>query len=309
VPTEITQDFSGDLREAGSGGGSGVESSRAVTIANMSTCRTHRRRLNKSRTRRSGSAVTADVGVPHLGSPAWPSCSSRSAPASWRPSATRGAPRDGQRRHRSLHVCVDEGSFGAQPFLRLSRGDSRDAVLDAYTAFDMYLSIVPVRARYDRDVSLAPKDIARIRDELAPLTRLSERAIGAALACASLVSGAAPPAIPSRLQAIRNEAVHGGVYPSESDAEWLALKVEELICAFELLLDAASPSRDPPFHVAFQIASFIGTDGPPAGIQRVSTGRGFVLSRANDPQPKAIDRLSDYRADPRLQGSQVLLLD
>jgi hypothetical protein len=43
---------------------------------------------------------------------------------------------------------------------RLAEGATRDAVLDAYTALDMYLSHVPARARYDREkVAVASRSL------------------------------------------------------------------------------------------------------------------------------------------------------
>jgi len=41
---------------------------------------------------------------------------------------------------------------------RVAANDPRDAVLDAYTAFEMYIAEVPIRARYDREKGADPSD-------------------------------------------------------------------------------------------------------------------------------------------------------
>ena len=82
---------------------------------------------------------------------------------------------------------------GARCAPRQADGDWRDAVLDAYTALDMYMSTVPVRARYDGDASLLPIDIVRLREELKFSTSDANKALGAAFAVASVVSGKRPP--------------------------------------------------------------------------------------------------------------------
>jgi hypothetical protein len=98
---------------------------------------------------------------------------------------------------------------------RLADGDLRDAVLDAYTAMEMYMPTVPVRARYDRDRSLMPKDILRLRKELKFITGDANRALGAALAVASVVSNKPPPVFDTTVSKLRNDAVHAGKYPSK----------------------------------------------------------------------------------------------
>lgn len=120
--------------------------------------------------------------------------------------------------HRSLLTILDP-SFTLlfeRGLQRLSTSSTRDAVVDAYTALEMYLSHVPTRARFDREKTRPP---AELRKDLSQVVKLAERSLGAALAVVSLVSGSAPPTLQTKKTTeLRNSAVHAGVHPSVSDA-------------------------------------------------------------------------------------------
>ncbi|WP_394845221.1 hypothetical protein LZC95_50360 [Pendulispora brunnea] len=177
---------------------------------------------------------------------------------------------------------------------RLSTGDLRDAVLDAYTALDMYLPNVPLRARYESDKTLTPRDIPGLRSELKKhATRHSERAIGAALAVVSVVSGKAPPHFDRSLSEIRNDAIHAGIYPDREAAEEMIFRIATLILEFESLLNKTFPDRDPSFRLALQIADFPKFE---ESGDRTTVGTGTILSGDLEPSPTARDRLKQYES-------------
>jgi hypothetical protein len=180
---------------------------------------------------------------------------------------------------------------------RLANGDWRDAVLDAYTALDMYLPQVPVRARWDRNHSSVPSDLERIMKELKPATRRAENAIGAALAVASVIADGPPPTFRPELARIRNAAVHVGEYPTPQEAEWLILEVERLVREFEAILDAASQGRDPSFLLMMQL-----NDHNRSFTERVDStanhSLGTVLGGGHSPPTQARDRIAVYKTDP-----------
>ena len=64
-----------------------------------------------------------------------------------------------QNNHRSVLVCLD-GAYALvfeRALQRVAIGNPRDAVMpDAYTAFEMFLSHVPARGRYDREKGASP---------------------------------------------------------------------------------------------------------------------------------------------------------
>jgi hypothetical protein len=183
--------------------------------------------------------------------------------------------------------------FYERALQRFVEKEWRDAVLDAYTALDMFLTTVPVRARYDRDPNLAPNDIHRLREELAPATNRSEKAIGAALAVISVVSGGAPPKLKSDLQNIRNDAVHAGRYPTQKNAEFVIFEVESVVVAMEEALDKASVGRDPPFNLARQIADFAKAED--INDKLLVVGQSCVFSWGSIPRIKAHERVEHYR--------------
>jgi hypothetical protein len=79
---------------------------------------------------------------------------------------------------------------------RLVEGDERDAIIDAYTALNTYMSTVHIRARYDREIRITH---AHLRQELGFATSDANKALGAAFAVASVVSGQPVPKFSSRL--------------------------------------------------------------------------------------------------------------
>jgi hypothetical protein len=124
----------------------------------------------------------------------------------------------------------------------------RDAVLDAYTAFEMYLAEVPVRARYDREPGATPR---KLRQVMRAATRLTENAIGAARATFSVLSGKpAPTWSPDKTTNVRNEAIHAGQYPTAKAAEILCVELVRVIVEFEEVLTAQGCVNEVPFHRA-----------------------------------------------------------
>jgi hypothetical protein len=177
---------------------------------------------------------------------------------------------------------------------RLADGDLRDAVVDAYTAMDMYMPTVPVRARYDRNRALAPKDISQLRKDFKFLTRDANKALGAALAVVSVLSGKAPPVFDQKLSNFRNDAVHAGKYPSKEDATWAVFEVARIVMEFDDLLGEVAPSREPSFRLAVSMLDF-----PVVDVQvRQQTTVSFsaLLSGTADPREKVQERLERYRA-------------
>ena len=176
---------------------------------------------------------------------------------------------------------------------RYMKGDLRDAVIDAYTAFEMYVATVPVRARYDLDRNLPPKDIPRLRRELKPCTSNAASALAAALATISLLARHAPPKVNPKIARIRNLAVHAGEYPSVDDAERVLFEVEELVVRFDDVLDGAAEGREPHFHLACGIVDRVPSEGDIDGA--MSVGICAVLSGQTKPRETARARLDRYR--------------
>ncbi len=167
------------------------------------------------------------------------------------------------------------------------------------TRLDMYTTTVPVRARYDRDPKLVPNDIPRLRSELKFATSEANKALGAAFAVASIVSGRKPPKFESKLAQLRNRAIHAGEYPSEDDAEWAHLEVERIVLELENMLDEGAGNREPPFRLAVQIA-----DIPAASLEvDGSTAASIhgVLSGTLIPRVSARERLALYRSGKLLE--------
>ena len=117
---------------------------------------------------------------------------------------------------------------------RLIIGATRDAVIDAYTAFEMFLVHVPARARYDREKGASPR---ALRDELSAATGTTERAMGAAFTAVSLVSGKAPPKLNTgKTTTLRNKAAHAGAYATDEETLNLCLEIERVVHECEALL-------------------------------------------------------------------------
>ena len=199
------------------------------------------------------------------------------------------------RNNHTFGIVVGEPAFALvfeRGLQRLVDGDLRDAVLDAYTGLDMYTPIVPVRARYDSDRSLGPKDIPRLRKELGFTSSDANKALGAAFAVASVVSGKPPPKFNSKLARLRNEAIHAGHYPSAEDAKWAILEVERIVTELDELLGQVDPDRDPPFRLAVEMVDF-----PRTGQANFHTTLLFsaVLSGVTKPRETVDSRLARYR--------------
>ncbi|WP_437625457.1 hypothetical protein [Sorangium sp. So ce1151] len=176
---------------------------------------------------------------------------------------------------------------------RLVNGELRDAVLDMYTALDMYMPTVPVRARYDRDASLTLKDIPRLRKEFGFAVSDANKALGAAFAVAAVVSGKSPPKFDSKLSKLRNRAVHAGEYPTAEEAEWAAMEVERIVTTLMDMLNEAASDRDPSFRLAVSMVDFPVVE--PRPVASMSLGLGAVLSEATTPRETVRRRLERYR--------------
>ena len=179
---------------------------------------------------------------------------------------------------------------------RMVDEDWRDAVLDAYTALDMYLATVPIRLRYDTDPTIVPEDIKRLRKEMDPATGNATKAMGAALAVAAVVCRVPPMKISNKLQNLRNEAIHEGRYPTEEDATWAVFEVEKIISSFDDLLDTVSPNRQPTFRNArllFEACGGVSLNGTRAEI---TIGGWGVLSGSYVPRETVVQRIGRYRS-------------
>jgi hypothetical protein len=196
-----------------------------------------------------------------------------------------------------LGVWIGEPAYALvfeRALQRLVDGDWRDVVLDAYTALDMYLPTVPVRARYDRDRSLGPKDIPRLREQLRFSTSESQKSLGAGLAVASVVSGKPPPEFDSKLARFRNKAIHAGEYPDPKDAEWAVLEVERIVTSIDELLGTVDPNRDPSFRLASEMIDYPRHDGYAEG--HTTVGFASVLGGGTHPRETVTNRLARYRS-------------
>jgi len=199
-------------------------------------------------------------------------------------------------------VYVHDGSYAVlyeRALQRLATGSTRDAVIDAYTAFEIYLSHVPARARYDREKGPTP---TALRRELRAATASAQVALGAALATVSLVSSRPPPKINEGITtALRNRAVHAGHHPNDAEAEDMCVEIERVISEFEDLLTSSANDRDPSYWdaaITEEIQATIdlrGWKGFPAAIGRELD---TVLARARSGVPTKVsaqERLAEYR--------------
>jgi len=177
---------------------------------------------------------------------------------------------------------------------RLVQGQTRDAVLDAYTAFEMYISHVPSRMRYDREPGASP---AAIRDQLAAVLKISDRALAAAMTCASLLSAGEPPSIPNRLANLRNMTVHLGHVATDAEADELCIGAAETIAAFETVLTKVASVNPTPYWLEYQReqpAKWSKTL-PDEAMPITFVQLGTTLARANASGSDVRDRIAKYR--------------
>lgn len=178
---------------------------------------------------------------------------------------------------------------------RLAFGELRDAILDAYTAFEMYLADVPIRVRYDREPGASP---SKLREEMRAAISRSENAIGAARSAASIASG--KPVITwneGTTTAVRNRAIHGGVYPSEKEAEQLCLEVGRTILAFEATLDATPCVNPGSFYAKLWVeeATAYKALHPTINPAYVSGGAMFDWSHSPESRPTVAAQIALHR--------------
>jgi hypothetical protein len=176
---------------------------------------------------------------------------------------------------------------------RLAKDATRDAVLDAFTALEMYLATVPERVRFEAQ---AGANLDTIREELKPAVKTSERATAAALVAIAIRSGKKPPSIPSWLNQTRNEATHQGLHPDAKDAEKLVLDVARIVREFEALFLESSTEGKPDYvGAALGRAHRLYRDKNP-GADRVWTAyMPLALDLSCKPIPDAEKRLEEYR--------------
>ena len=180
-------------------------------------------------------------------------------------------------------------------------GNARDAVLDGYTALEMFLALVPVRARYDREKGAK---ISAIRSELAPALKTSDRAMASAMATVSLLTGKAPPSIPNALSEARNQAVHQGKSPALAKAEEHLVTIANVVGAFEDALDSQQCVNDPPFDSALAFTSveeLYQRDATAQGLKVASTSLATALAAhkitgVREPLQERIKRLKNGEA-------------
>ncbi|HMJ53189.1 MAG TPA: hypothetical protein VK540_13980 [Polyangiaceae bacterium] len=126
---------------------------------------------------------------------------------------------------------------------RLAAGETRDAVTDGCTALEMFLSEVPVRARYQSEPG---GQLSTIRDEIARVVNTSDRALAGSFAVACLLGRCAPTGIKEleKVRAIRNKAIHAGVRPSEEQGQDALMRIQQTVAWFGEILRGALPARD-----------------------------------------------------------------
>jgi hypothetical protein len=204
--------------------------------------------------------------------------------------------------HKSV-LIIHDGAYALlfeRALQRLVTGNARDAVIDAYTAFEMYLAHVPVRARYDRELGASPR---ALRSEMESITKLSERTIGAALTAASIAGFCPPPKIDARKTAeLRNRAVHAGHYPREDEVEQLCGEIDRVISELESMLgkqDSVNAQHYWSKAIGEDIAESLERHGW-KGLPGVQSSFGTVLASDRRPNRSSIglsETIANYRRD------------
>ena len=210
-----------------------------------------------------------------------------------------------------LHRCdlehdfmlhVQDGGYALlyeRALQRVADGRTRDAVIDAYTSFDMFLASfvlgVVFDRRYPHPTRFDEAPLEPLREELKDVLRPSERTTAAALALACLESGRAPPRIPNRLNELRNKAVHAGAYPCDKDAKWACIEVERLVCGFREQVPTAEASTGR-FQMALLLESTKRALGSREPVQAITYTFFTVLDATNPPElGRAAVRIEAYR--------------
>jgi hypothetical protein len=190
---------------------------------------------------------------------------------------------------------------------RLVEGRTRDAVLDAYTAFDMFLGWFVLAAafekRYPPPIPLEEAPLGPLREDMKDVLKTAERTTGAALALAAIATGTEPPRIDPDLNKLRNKAVHVGAYPSDEDANWACLQIEELVCTLRerLTLTPIEGGMFSRFTMALLIDSRRRALGnKPFPSHNVTHALMTVLASDVPPRTrKAVDRIAEYQRGER----------
>jgi hypothetical protein len=177
--------------------------------------------------------------------------------------------------------------------LRLCNDEPRDALLDAYSAMEMFLSHVLPRARYDRERDQSP---SQVRDQLKHVTHLAEPARGSALGIISYLTGREAPRLDTNVTKLRNDAIHAGKYPTTAQAESAVLKIEDLLLTVRDALDAQSCVNEHSYEIADYLElrkKFLADNG----IERwLATSLPMVLESRVTPRVTASERLNEIRS-------------
>jgi hypothetical protein len=183
---------------------------------------------------------------------------------------------------------------------RLSRGLARDAILDAYTAFEMFLVHVVVRARYDREPGASP---TQLMSELSDALKTSDRCLAGALVAASIACGGPPPKVPGRLQEMRNRAIHRGEHPSIKEAEEACFTIERLVREFEGCLSKTPRVNAGAYALRWHFEAFKkyrdAMDSADVPFSFASCSCVLDPARAAKPPESAQKRLEAYRSGQR----------
>jgi hypothetical protein len=175
----------------------------------------------------------------------------------------------------------------------------RDAILDVYTALEMYLADVPAHARYLAELNADP---IKLREETRTAVRLAEPARGAALSALSIVGRCAPPNDWQDLTNLRNDVIHGGRYPSQKDAEEACVEVHRVIDESEAILKKAPNVNNAGFHRAVWFAEIDACrKATPEATREVFTGWATIwdiVEHGEQVTRDPLKRIQEYREPP-----------
>lgn len=200
------------------------------------------------------------------------------------------------RGHQSVLV-FQGGAYGLlyeRALQRLADGAIRDAILDAYTALEMYLHTVVERVRFEAHPG---STLEAVRIDLKDATKTADRVMGAALAAIAVRSGSAPPKVPSKLQELRNKATHAGEYPAPQDAEWAVLEVARIVADFEALFAKSPKAGTVTYAEASSVLIHIAQRERHPDVVRSTIYVPLVLDASGaSPSIGAADRLKEYQS-------------
>lgn len=174
---------------------------------------------------------------------------------------------------------------------RLADDAPRDAILDAYTAFEVFMQMVVERCVFEAQTSVTLDDV---RAQLGYVFKSSERTLGAALVAVATRTGSAPPKIPGDIQNLRNDATHRARYPSVPQAEKAILAIGGLIRDFDALLDAVPTARTEQYKILAAVEPQISARRGDPTVTISSIGMSLVLAPLGT-RVEPAQRLEEYR--------------